>query len=47
LQNIFLSPGSPMSGALYYLVNGTVLLLLGLGIIYFNHLALRRKHSMG
>ena len=47
LQNIFLSPGSPMSGALYYLVNGTVLLLLGLGIIYFNHHALRRKHSMG
>jgi hypothetical protein len=47
LQNIFLSPGSPMSGALYYLVNGAVLLLLGMGIIYFNHLALRRKHSMG
>jgi hypothetical protein len=36
-----------MSGALYYLVNGAVLLLLGMGIIYFNHLVLRRKHSMG
>ena|SRR5689334_11285527 len=44
VKNIFLSPGTLFNGVMYYIVDGLILLVLGVGIIYFNH-KIRKKRN--
>jgi len=45
VKNIFLSPGSLLNGAMYYVVDGMILLILGAAIIYFNHRIRKKKNE--
>jgi hypothetical protein len=40
---VFLSPGSVSDGAAYYLINGFILLILGMAVLYSYHIARKRK----
>jgi len=45
VKNVFLSPGSLFNGATYYIVDGLILLLLAVGIIYYNHKIRKKKNE--
>jgi len=45
LQSVFLTPGSRFSGSSYYVVNGLVLIILGLIILWVNHLSRKQRYA--
>ena len=45
VKNVFLSPGSLLNGAMYYIVDGMILLILGAAIIYVNHRIRKKKNE--
>jgi len=45
VKDIFLSPGSLFNGIMYYLVDGLILLVLAVGIIYYNHKTRKKKNQ--
>ncbi len=45
LQSVFLTPGSKFNGSSYYVVNGLVLIILGLIIIWVNHQSRKQRYA--